>query len=642
MLEEYYGFMVAVPGFGSEVAHRVVELIKVFNSRSCQLVLGAGAMAAAGLKSITAKHLALSCQCLSFFVALQPEVREVFSDGAHMAEHRKALLAPEMGRLLQDLALHRDEIYSKLVAIMRERLLSGARQLPQAAEKWGAGAAAAGGGGGGGVATKRPRPTAFAESTAKQLRVLRSVLVPLLNADDLTAVFGRISGLFGTTLADSYARLEDPGGAAAAAAGGGGGGGMSAWEAQRCADSVHLLQALQELPVGRQDLEANLQPLHRFCKQRYGAAPEIGDASHHASTPSSSSSASSRRASSSGGAAAIPPPAAAADSVAKAAAEDITAATHEVPVSSRGVADSPLVPAEPVASIADDEVAVLQKQANKEEEPELPREEKIAEEPKQAKEEEPIVPREEKVAEVQEQQEEEPELPKEEEIAEEQKQANKEEEPEPPREEKVAEAQEQQEQEPELPKEEEIAEAEEVQGQQEHSVHPLLQKEEEEREVAREQQRPNDEVEQEEAVKEEASELWGSRSSEVVAATNAGSEEPDSAAARASEAFPSSACAAAAYADAASAAAVAVAVAAAVAVEASAAEEQKGREPHEEAAGPEEPAEELKEAEGEAEAGEDVDGWGGEEEDADGWGGWGREDEDGDAWEDDGAAAKDE
>jgi hypothetical protein len=37
--------------------HRIAELLKVFNSRACQLVLGAGAMQVSGLRSITAKHL---------------------------------------------------------------------------------------------------------------------------------------------------------------------------------------------------------------------------------------------------------------------------------------------------------------------------------------------------------------------------------------------------------------------------------------------------------------------------------------------------------------------------------------------------------------------------------------------------------
>ncbi len=35
------------------------RLVKVFNSQACQLVLGAGAVKTAGLKSISAKHLAL-------------------------------------------------------------------------------------------------------------------------------------------------------------------------------------------------------------------------------------------------------------------------------------------------------------------------------------------------------------------------------------------------------------------------------------------------------------------------------------------------------------------------------------------------------------------------------------------------------
>lgn len=33
-----------LPALSSEVIHRVVEILKFFNTRSCQLVLGAGAM----------------------------------------------------------------------------------------------------------------------------------------------------------------------------------------------------------------------------------------------------------------------------------------------------------------------------------------------------------------------------------------------------------------------------------------------------------------------------------------------------------------------------------------------------------------------------------------------------------------------
>jgi vacuolar protein sorting-associated protein 54 len=36
---------------------KVIEFLKAFNSRTCQVVLGAGAMRSAGLKNITARHL---------------------------------------------------------------------------------------------------------------------------------------------------------------------------------------------------------------------------------------------------------------------------------------------------------------------------------------------------------------------------------------------------------------------------------------------------------------------------------------------------------------------------------------------------------------------------------------------------------
>ena len=40
----------------------------MFNSRSCQLVLGAGALQTVGLKNISAKHLMLVAQCLEVII----------------------------------------------------------------------------------------------------------------------------------------------------------------------------------------------------------------------------------------------------------------------------------------------------------------------------------------------------------------------------------------------------------------------------------------------------------------------------------------------------------------------------------------------------------------------------------------------
>ncbi|XP_031273635.1 vacuolar protein sorting-associated protein 54, chloroplastic isoform X2 [Pistacia vera] len=72
MLSEYIDMNNYLPALSSEVVHRVVEILKFFNTRTCQLVLGAGAMQVSGLKSITSKHLALASQVISFTYAIIP------------------------------------------------------------------------------------------------------------------------------------------------------------------------------------------------------------------------------------------------------------------------------------------------------------------------------------------------------------------------------------------------------------------------------------------------------------------------------------------------------------------------------------------------------------------------------------------
>lgn len=44
MLSEYIDINNFLPALSPEVVHRVVEILKFFNTRTCQLVLGAGAM----------------------------------------------------------------------------------------------------------------------------------------------------------------------------------------------------------------------------------------------------------------------------------------------------------------------------------------------------------------------------------------------------------------------------------------------------------------------------------------------------------------------------------------------------------------------------------------------------------------------
>ncbi|KAJ2382593.1 hypothetical protein H4S02_005681, partial [Coemansia sp. RSA 2611] len=73
---EYLQCAVNIPMLATDVLQRLVEVLKSFNSRTCQVVLGAGAMRSAGLKNISAKHLALASESLSLCIELIPHVKE--------------------------------------------------------------------------------------------------------------------------------------------------------------------------------------------------------------------------------------------------------------------------------------------------------------------------------------------------------------------------------------------------------------------------------------------------------------------------------------------------------------------------------------------------------------------------------------
>lgn len=115
-MESFQHLMTGIPSMVQEIASSLLDCLKVFNSRSSQLILGAGATRSAGLKNITTKHLALASQSLSFIIALIPYVREFVrrhcSSGPLMIEFDK------VKRLHQD---HQTGIHEKLVEIMSSR-----------------------------------------------------------------------------------------------------------------------------------------------------------------------------------------------------------------------------------------------------------------------------------------------------------------------------------------------------------------------------------------------------------------------------------------------------------------------------------------------------------------------------------------
>lgn len=194
MLSEYIDMNNFFPALSSEVVHRVVEILKFFNTRTCQLVLGAGAMQVSGLKSITSKHLALASQVISFTYAIIPEIRRILF--LKVPETRRPLLLSEIDRVAQDYKVHREEIHTKLVQIMRERLLVHLRGLPQIVESWNR------------PEDNDPQPSQFARSLTKEVGYLQRVLSRTLHEVDVQAIFRQVVIIFHSQISEAFSHLE--------------------------------------------------------------------------------------------------------------------------------------------------------------------------------------------------------------------------------------------------------------------------------------------------------------------------------------------------------------------------------------------------------------------------------------------------
>lgn len=126
-IETFQHLATGIPSMSHEVATLLLESLKLFNSRSSQLILGAGATRSAGLKNITTKHLALSSQALSFVVALVPYVREFFR--RHLPSSTTPQVMIEFDKVKRLVQEHQNGIHEKLVDIMSGRASMHVRSM---------------------------------------------------------------------------------------------------------------------------------------------------------------------------------------------------------------------------------------------------------------------------------------------------------------------------------------------------------------------------------------------------------------------------------------------------------------------------------------------------------------------------------
>ncbi|KAL7403706.1 hypothetical protein ABVT39_003940 [Epinephelus coioides] len=179
---EYCQCVNDIPSIATDMLTRLSDLLKHFNSRSCQLVLGAGALQVVGLKTITTKNLALASRCLQLVVHYIPIIRAHFET---KLQPKQFSVLRHFDHITKDYNDHIAEISAKLVAIMDslfEKVLSK-------------------------YEVKAPMPSACFRNVCKQMAKMHEAISELLPEEQTQMLFLRINASYKMHLKRQLARL---------------------------------------------------------------------------------------------------------------------------------------------------------------------------------------------------------------------------------------------------------------------------------------------------------------------------------------------------------------------------------------------------------------------------------------------------
>uniref|UniRef100_A0A3Q0RWH7 Vacuolar protein sorting-associated protein 54 n=1 Tax=Amphilophus citrinellus TaxID=61819 RepID=A0A3Q0RWH7_AMPCI len=179
---EYCQCVNDIPSIATDMLTRLSDLFKHFNSRSCQLVLGAGALQVVGLKTITTKNLALASRCLQLVVHYIPIIRAHFET---KLQPKQFSVLRHFDHITKDYNDHIAEISAKLVAIMDslfEKVLSK-------------------------YEVKAPMPSTCFRNICKQMAKMHEAIYDLLPEEQTQMLFLRINASFKMHLKRQLARL---------------------------------------------------------------------------------------------------------------------------------------------------------------------------------------------------------------------------------------------------------------------------------------------------------------------------------------------------------------------------------------------------------------------------------------------------
>lgn len=183
---DFLQLIAGIPSMTTDIATSLVTYLQLFNSRCTQLILGAGATRSAGLKNITARHLALASQALAFMATLVPHVREYVRRQAGSGGNVTNLMGEfdKIRRLFQE---HQDSIHQKLIEIMRGRAANHAKSIRSAT--WGSDAS--------------DGKHSFIQKLAEETTTLHRVLTKHLPETSIQAIMVPVFASYKTQLGDA-------------------------------------------------------------------------------------------------------------------------------------------------------------------------------------------------------------------------------------------------------------------------------------------------------------------------------------------------------------------------------------------------------------------------------------------------------
>ncbi|XP_033216435.1 vacuolar protein sorting-associated protein 54 [Belonocnema kinseyi] len=132
IIHEYCRTASELTALSGTIGRQLAELLRHYNSRCCQLVLGAGAMKVAGLKTITSTILVLAARSLKLILWIMPFVKAHFQGLAEISTNRSSVVGLSgatggvalLDTVERDIRSHVREIDGKILTIVDNLLNS--------------------------------------------------------------------------------------------------------------------------------------------------------------------------------------------------------------------------------------------------------------------------------------------------------------------------------------------------------------------------------------------------------------------------------------------------------------------------------------------------------------------------------------